>query len=230
MAKGKKLESSQRGIAFSTVSAMEVSILILIVGAGTFKEKATHTETFSIRSLSLLIERYIGNIGVYVFAIGFVAAALSSMLAVPLGAGITVQSVFSAVEAEADGEAGKEDREDKAKASNSSRRNVGNDGTEAHLSDKADDDAKKEEEEEQETAAASLAGDEDSKKPLTGNTTANEGNAAKSLESLEEGRPANQHRELPRFVYWSIISLMVIIATVVISMDGRHNFYISVRY
>merc|ERR1719357_1791082 len=40
MAKGKALESSQRGIAFSTISALEVSVLILIVGAGTFHEDA----------------------------------------------------------------------------------------------------------------------------------------------------------------------------------------------
>ena len=94
MAKGKKLESSQRGILFSTVSALEVSILILIVGAGSFNT-TNGTEEFSISILSGLIKEYIGEIGVFVFAIGFVAAALSSMLAVPLGAGLTVESVFS---------------------------------------------------------------------------------------------------------------------------------------
>merc|ERR1712130_742487 len=38
MAVGKELEPTQRGIAFSTISALEVSVLILIVGAGTADE------------------------------------------------------------------------------------------------------------------------------------------------------------------------------------------------
>ena len=100
MAKGKNLDSSQRGIAFSTISALEVSALILIVGAGTFDQPSDGV--FSILVLSGLIKKYIGEIGVMVFAIGFVAAALSSMLAVPLGAGITVQSVFTECEEERD--------------------------------------------------------------------------------------------------------------------------------
>ena len=39
MAEGKKLGSAQRGIAFSTLSAFIVSVLILIVGAGYHSEK-----------------------------------------------------------------------------------------------------------------------------------------------------------------------------------------------
>merc|ERR1719500_1749241 len=92
MAAGKELEPTQRGIAFSTISALEVSVLILIVGAGTAEET---TGGFSIQALSNLIESLIGKVGVYVFAIGFIAAALSSMLAVPLGAALTAESVFS---------------------------------------------------------------------------------------------------------------------------------------
>ena len=38
MAEGKKLRAAQRGIAFSTVSAFVVSVLILIVGAGYHSE------------------------------------------------------------------------------------------------------------------------------------------------------------------------------------------------
>ena len=92
MAVGKELEPTQRGIAFSTISALEVSVLILIVGAGTAEET---TGGFSIQALSNLIESLIDQVGVYVFAIGFIAAALSSMLAVPLGAALTAESVFS---------------------------------------------------------------------------------------------------------------------------------------
>ena len=39
MAEGKKLRSAQRGIAFSTMSAFIVSVLILIVGAGYHADK-----------------------------------------------------------------------------------------------------------------------------------------------------------------------------------------------
>jgi len=101
MAVGKELEPTQRGIAFSTISALEVSVLILIVGAGTAEET---TGGFSIQALANLIETLIGRVGVYVFAIGFIAAALSSMLAVPLGAAITAESVFSQTRCELDEE------------------------------------------------------------------------------------------------------------------------------
>ena len=66
MAVGKELEPTQRGIAFSTISALEVSVLILIVGAGTAEE---NTGGFSIQALSNLIESLIGKAGVYVFAL-----------------------------------------------------------------------------------------------------------------------------------------------------------------
>merc|ERR1712130_960054 len=105
---GKELEPTQRGIAFSTISALEGSVLILIVGAGTADE---NTGGFSIQALSNLIESLIGKAGVYVFAIGFIAAALSSMLAVPLGAALTAESVFSQCREELDG---KEEEEDAA--------------------------------------------------------------------------------------------------------------------
>ena len=98
MAKGKALESSQRGIAFSTIAALEVSVLILIVGAGTFQEDSS--EPFSIKMLADLIRSLIGEVGVFIFAVGFIAAALSSMLAVPLGAALTADSLFSRCEEE----------------------------------------------------------------------------------------------------------------------------------
>lgn len=93
MAKGKGLASAQRGIAFSTVSALMVSVLIMIVGAGYHQEGASNK--FSITQLGGFIEQFVGKAGVVVFAIGFIAAALSSMLTVPLGAALTADSVFS---------------------------------------------------------------------------------------------------------------------------------------
>ena len=93
MAKGKVLGSAQRGIAFSTVSALMVSVLILIVGAGYHAQGAT--EKFTITQLGGFIEQFVGKTGVVVFAVGFIAAALSSMLTVPLGAALTADSVFS---------------------------------------------------------------------------------------------------------------------------------------
>ena len=119
MAEGKKLRSAQRGIAFSTFSAFIVSVLILIVGAGYHNEKnqdsimttttsfnnATNTGTeeeeeggsnrFSITQLAEFLYQYVGQGGVAVYSVGFIAAALSSMLTVPLGAALTADSVFS---------------------------------------------------------------------------------------------------------------------------------------
>ena len=113
MAEGKKLRSAQRGIAFSTTSAFIVSVLILIVGAGYHNENnhiainttttASNTLTsnkedskmFSITDLAGFLNQYVGQFGVIVYSVGFIAAALSSMLTVPLGAAITADSVFS---------------------------------------------------------------------------------------------------------------------------------------
>ena len=109
MAEGKKLRSAQRGIAFSTMSAFIVSVLILIVGAGYHADKypdisSTSNVTmegevsgrrFSITDLATFLYQYVGQAGVAVYSIGFIAAALSSMLTVPLGAALTADSVFS---------------------------------------------------------------------------------------------------------------------------------------
>jgi len=92
MAEGKSLGQAQRGIAFSTSMALIVSVLILIVGDGTYMQSKGQ---FTIASLSGIIERLTGAAGLWVFGIGFIAAALSSMLTVPLGAVMTAESVFS---------------------------------------------------------------------------------------------------------------------------------------
>ena len=94
MAKGKDLSTAQRGIALSVTSALVVSTLILIVGAG-FHQDGGPTTSFTISQLSIFIEQFVGRTGVIIFAIGFIAAALSSMLTIPLGAAITADTVFS---------------------------------------------------------------------------------------------------------------------------------------
>ena len=95
MAEGKKMAGAQRGIAFSTFSALIVSVLILIVGAGA--NANADGGAFKISQLSGIIREQLGEAGVVVFAIGFVAAAISSMLTVPLGAALAANSVFSEV-------------------------------------------------------------------------------------------------------------------------------------
>ena len=93
MAKGKAIGEMQRGITFSTVAALCVSVLILIVGAGMQNKKSD--DSFTIAQLSDFLAEFVGQAGVVVFAIGFIAAALSSMLTVPLGAALTADSIFS---------------------------------------------------------------------------------------------------------------------------------------
>ena len=92
MAKGRTLIAAQRGILFSVVSAMIVSQLIMMVGAGQYNASAP--EGYSIQGLSRFIEDITGTGGVVVFALGFIAAALSSMITVILGANITARSIF----------------------------------------------------------------------------------------------------------------------------------------
>jgi len=92
MAKGKTLVEAQRGIAFSTSMALIVSVLIMIVGQGTYIQSKG---VFTIASLAGLIQQITGKVGLWVFGIGFIAAALSSMLAVPLGAVITADNLFT---------------------------------------------------------------------------------------------------------------------------------------
>jgi len=94
MAKGRSLGSAQRGIAFSTISAFVVSCLILIVGGG-YHNDPNRTPNFSVTELGTFIEKFVGKTGVIVYSLGFISAALSSMLTVPLGAALTADSVFS---------------------------------------------------------------------------------------------------------------------------------------
>jgi len=97
MAKGRNLSSAQRGIAFSCFAAFLVSELILMVGAGHYMQSKTNElplTRFTILQLTDFVEEFTGPAGVLVFAIGFIAAALSSQLATPLGATATAESIF----------------------------------------------------------------------------------------------------------------------------------------
>jgi len=96
MARGKNLRTAQRGIALSVTSALVVSTLILIVGAG-FHHDINDVKSFSISQLGVFIEKFVGQTGLVIFCVGFIAAALSSMQTVPLGAAITADTVFSEV-------------------------------------------------------------------------------------------------------------------------------------
>ena len=93
MAQGRDIKSAQRGIAFSTVAAMMVSELILLVGAGSNGSEEQVTR-FTIHKLSAFIEQFVGVEGVIIFSIGFIAASLSSQLTMPIGATVLIESVW----------------------------------------------------------------------------------------------------------------------------------------
>ena len=94
MANGKTLKNARSGIACSTSLAMIVSVLILIVGSIIDQEEGSE-KPFTIQLIGDTVQKKTGTFGLVVYALGFIAAAVSSMLAVPLGAALTVYSVFS---------------------------------------------------------------------------------------------------------------------------------------
>ena len=239
MAVGKELEPTQRGIAFSTISALEVSVLILIVGAGTAEET---TGGFSIQALSNLIESLIGTVGVYVFAIGFIAAALSSMLAVPLGAALTAESVFSQCREELEE---KEEEEDAAttelenklldhkKISEMSKDAEAAGGSEPGAAGEEEqrEPLKKSEEEtgEEEDEVPPMASPEHLTLLPSPYTSLIPGSlpamrlqqAALQIAAQVAKKEGKELKKLPRPAYWSIITGMVLISTLVIALDGE---------
>ena len=220
MAKGKSLESSQRGIAFSTVSAFEVSALILIVGAGTF-DQSSSGGVFSIQVLSGLIQKYIGEVGVFVFAIGFVAAALSSMLAVPLGAGITVKTVFTRCEEENEEEEEAAVGTDQAAADNlnqQQRQPLIQLKLVDETSNKTDGLAEFEQQDDEKVAAETPL--HETTAAAAGAETSTSAHTQPAAAALEAGKKSKGERYI-EYAYWAIISTMVLVATVVISLDGR---------
>ena len=69
MAKGRSLGSAQRGIAFSTISAFVVSVLILTVGAG-YHSWDQRQDYFTITELGAFIQQFVGTGGVIVYSLG----------------------------------------------------------------------------------------------------------------------------------------------------------------
>eukprot|EP00931_Biecheleriopsis_adriatica_P068269 TRINITY_DN42248_c0_g1_i1.p1 TRINITY_DN42248_c0_g1~~TRINITY_DN42248_c0_g1_i1.p1 ORF type:complete len:489 (-),score=74.13 TRINITY_DN42248_c0_g1_i1:59-1525(-) len=93
MAKTRLLPEVQRGIAFSTLSAFIVSVMIMIIGSGARATYGT-SSAFNISQLAAAIHEYLGDGGSFVFALGFVAAAFSSMLTVILGVTLAADSLL----------------------------------------------------------------------------------------------------------------------------------------
>ena len=98
MAEGRQLKSAQRGIAFSTFCAFLVSSLILIVGSGDYGNEIIDepADEFEIADIAEAVSKFFGTTGVVMYSLGFISAALSSMLTVCLGAALTADSLFSA--------------------------------------------------------------------------------------------------------------------------------------
>jgi len=225
MAKGKALESSQRGIAFSTISALEVSVLILIVGAGTFHEDAS--EPFSIKMLADLIRSLIGEVGVFIFAVGFIAAALSSMLAVPLGAALTADSLFSRCEEEDNCVVEKKYKVKKVKKDTIVSISVDQEDAEPSSLTPLQETCEPGESVMPEEGAVLPRQDAackliPSSSPPHSPTKSLSTSMTSHHKELEEECAGEDKvlKTLPRVVYWGIISVMVAIATLVISLDA----------
>ena len=92
------MKSAQRGIAFSTFCAFLVSSLILIVGSGDYGNEIIDepADEFEIADIAEAVSKFFGTTGVVMYSLGFISAALSSMLTVCLGAALTADSLFSA--------------------------------------------------------------------------------------------------------------------------------------
>ena len=78
MAVGKELNACRRGIAFSTVSTLMVSLLIMVVGS----------------SAGDSIQQHFGIPGTFAFALGFIAAALSSMLTTIIASALAAEGLI----------------------------------------------------------------------------------------------------------------------------------------
>ena len=88
MAKDRKKPKAQKGIAFAT---FRVSSLILIVGSST----KNIGDEFHISQMAESIGDQLPDGGQEIFSIGFIAAALSSMMTCALGAAVTANTVLS---------------------------------------------------------------------------------------------------------------------------------------
>jgi len=93
MAVGKELNACRRGIAFSTVSTLIVSLLIMVVGSSSAR-RVPDLGSFNIGLLADSIQEYFGKPGTFAFALGFIAAALSSMLTVVIGSALCAEGLI----------------------------------------------------------------------------------------------------------------------------------------
>jgi len=239
MAKGRTLGSAQRGIAFSTISAFVVSVLILTVGAG-YHETRTDSN-FSVTDLAKFIQQFVGIIGVSIYSVGFIAAALSSMLTVPLGAALTADSVFSDDVNDAnDAEADDADRPGDAYAVTSDKIPVPTSPSKVPMSPSKSDvnipispptsPEKKllslspqslhiEHEQKQQDGAADTASSSGDLQPSS---------SQPAELGLTIDNQTEEPNKLPRWIYLSIMFVMVIISVVVISANADRTYVILV--
>jgi len=190
MAHGRELGAARRGIVCATLGAMVASILILVVGAGTFSQNSNQGYTVDI--LATLIHQYIGTIGVYIFSVGFIAAAVSSMLTTPLGAGLTAESVFAQ---------SKEECEDKTKEMKEKRTKK----VEKNINRLIDNSTEMLDQQRINNEIAGATIPDDTAKMMTEESF--------SEEEIKLGA-------LPRWIYWSIMTIIVLVAVVIISCDA----------
>ena len=233
MAKGRTLGSAQRGIAFSTISAFVVSVLILTVGAGYHKDRTD--SNFSVTDLAKFIQQFVGVIGVSIYSVGFIAAALSSMLTVPLGAALTADSVFSddvndANDAEADGD--DTDRPGDAYAVTSDKIPVPTSPSKVPVSPSKSDvnisisPPTSPEKKLLSLSPQSLHIEHEQQQAGTLDNVSSSGDLQPSSSQPAElgltiENQTEEPNKLPRWIYLSIMFVMVIISVIVISANGK---------
>jgi Mn2+/Fe2+ NRAMP family transporter len=92
LAEGYKVPQMRKGVAFATMMAGLISILIVIVGAPI---DITDGEAFQIEDLSTKITESVGRLARDVFCIGLFAASFSSALTIALSAAVAAQTLLS---------------------------------------------------------------------------------------------------------------------------------------
>ena len=202
MAEGRQLKSAQRGIAFSTFCAFLVSSLILIVGSGDYGNEIIDepADEFEIADIAEAVSKFFGTTGVVMYSLGFISAALSSMLTVCLGAALTADSLFSS------------DKDQKM-----SNREVNGTDNEGIYPDAAKPAAKEETIQNREVKGINNQGlASDAEKQCTDVKT--------EISSLTE----TNGRKMPRWIYLGIMFSMVFVSTVVISANVDRKMVILI--
>ena len=198
MAEGRQLKSAQRGIAFSTFCAFLVSSLILIIGSGDHGNEII--DEFEIADIADAVSKFFGTTGVVIYSLGFISAALSSMLTVCLGAALTADSLFSA------------DKDQKI-----SNREVSGTDTEGIYPDALKPAAKDETIQNREVKGIDNQGlASDAENQCTDVKT--------EISSLTE----TKGRKMPRWIYLGIMFSMVFVSTVVISANVDRKLVILI--